>query len=644
MILTMAYLFVIALLMGLAALLGERLCAELGRPRRSAWLIALVASASLPVYAMFVDANTPAGSPILSLPMLDILPTIRGVGTDTVVAAAPGATPFGWPDWKAFDSAIVAVWAGSSTAMLTLCLIAGWRLHRVLSRSQPVTIEDQEVLVSDRLGPAVLGFLRPRIVLPRWLAEQGTALRSLVLNHEREHIAARDHIALLGALALIALMPWNVALWWQLRRLRTAMEIDCDSRVLRDGANARAYSEALLTVGRQSVRTPFGSVALTEPVSELERRIRIMMDKARSFSLAGFSARSVLALSVLGLALAVNAPNAQQPAEGNGAAISQKNFPTIRTAIYDRLSEAQACIEAEDTSCAIRVLDEVADIRDLNAYESAQLYNFYAFAHFNRDDTEEAARAYENILALPRSDIPDGMIQSTMRSLSMLYIQTGRFDDGLDLFDRWMALPIVTPKPSDYYLKATILYQLERYQDALAPLEHAIAEAEEPTESYYQLLYALQYVTDDHDAMLSTLQTLNARWPKEEWTDALAGAERLQQGAVEELVASVTSDSTQQLQQDQEAPLSDEYLPVVTVAPMYPPRAAQRGLEGYVVLSYTVNATGRTENIEVVESSSTEFEEASIESVEKYRYRPRIVDGATIPVDGVTTRVVFELE
>jgi hypothetical protein len=40
----------------------------------------------------------------------------------------------------------------------------------------------------------------------------------------------------LGVALLVAvLVPWNLPVWRQLRRLRLAMEVDCDARVLRGG-------------------------------------------------------------------------------------------------------------------------------------------------------------------------------------------------------------------------------------------------------------------------------------------------------------------------------------------------------------------------------------------------------------------------
>jgi beta-lactamase regulating signal transducer with metallopeptidase domain len=212
MMLTMAYLLLIAALMGLAAHLGERLCVELGWPRRSAWLVALVASMVLPAFALLYGATPSTATPVLSLPpLLDQIPAI-GRGSAITATETAAATAFNWPDWRAFDSTLAALWILSSGALLLLYLLAAWRVRGITRRAQSFAIGNRTVLVSDRLGPAVLGFFKARIVLPRWLAEQDSGLRSQVLNHEGEHIAAHDQLALLAGLLLVAVMPWNIAL------------------------------------------------------------------------------------------------------------------------------------------------------------------------------------------------------------------------------------------------------------------------------------------------------------------------------------------------------------------------------------------------------------------------------------------------
>lgn len=636
MILTMVYAFLVATLLGLGALYAEKICGELGWPRRAAWCIALLASLSLPAYALLVTTEA-TDAAIISLPQMFELPLEFDPSEVGVAAAGNAREPWlAWPDWAVFDVAIASVWIASSAIIVLAYVFASFVLRRLARRSERMTIGDQPILVCDDVGPAVFGIVRPCIVLPRWLAEQESNLRSLVLHHEREHLAARDHLLLIASLAIVASMPWNLALWWQLKRLRAAIEMDCDARVLRHGIDPRDYSEALFTVGQRPAGIPLGAVALTEPVSELERRIRTMMEKTRRFSIALLGSRLTLLSAATALALAVNAPSAQQSSDST-AASATKAIPAIRTPVYDPLNAAAQCMDDEDFDCARLHLGQVSAMTDLNAYETSQLYNFEAFLAFNEDDVAGAMRAYESILGLPRDQLPDGLIQSAMRNVATLYVQEGRLEEGLQTYDDWLDEVPGDPSPDDLYLKSTILYQLERYEDALEPTKAAIAAADEPTEGHYQMLYVLQYQTDDIEGAIETLEFASSRWPDEHWDEALTG---LQQATAEDLSALATSESNGQSSWGGQ----EEYLPIVRAAPVYPPRAAQRSLEGYVVLSYTVNERGETEDIQVVESTSAEFEQASIESVEKYRYRPRLVDGRTVAVEGVTTRVVFELE
>jgi hypothetical protein len=118
--------------------------------------------------------------------------------------------------------------------------------------------------------------MKPVILMPRWALDAPGNTRAIVLAHEQEHVAARDPALLWLGLILVVIAPWNLALWWQLQRLRFAIEVDCDARVLGRGAGARVYGEVLLAIGARRTSTPVGAIALTEPASQLLRRVRIM--------------------------------------------------------------------------------------------------------------------------------------------------------------------------------------------------------------------------------------------------------------------------------------------------------------------------------------------------------------------------------
>ena len=86
-----------------------------------------------------------------------------------------------------------------------------------------------------------------------------------------------------------------------------------------------------------------------------------------------------------------------------------------------------------------------------------------------------------------------------------------------------------------------------------------------------------------------------------------------------------------------------EYLPIVKVAPVYPSRALSRGLEGYVIVEFTVTRTGTVRDVVVVESTSTLFERAATEAALKFKYKPRVIDGEAVEVPGVRNKITFEI-
>jgi protein TonB len=87
-----------------------------------------------------------------------------------------------------------------------------------------------------------------------------------------------------------------------------------------------------------------------------------------------------------------------------------------------------------------------------------------------------------------------------------------------------------------------------------------------------------------------------------------------------------------------------EYVPIVKVAPVYPALAASKGIEGYVVVEFTVTPTGTVRDVVVVESSSELFNEAAIEATHQFKYKPRVVSGRPVEVSGVRNKITFVLE
>jgi beta-lactamase regulating signal transducer with metallopeptidase domain len=274
----MLYCALCALGLSLAALLAERLLSGRG-PVRFVWTAAVLLSLIVPAAAFRFSA--PAVTPVPDAPVASQLPAADIL--DSVAIAPAGATVRSTSlpprrSWRAAlahaDAPLAVVWLTLSSALVAhfLCgMVALSWMRRWWRRD---TVQGIDVLVSQTTGPALVGALSPAIVVPEWTLSMDASQVELMLRHEEEHRRARDGQLLTVAHLALVVMPWNVALWWQLMRLRVAVELDCDARVLRN-ADARSYGDLLLEVARPRRRLMLmGATAFAERASQLERRIR----------------------------------------------------------------------------------------------------------------------------------------------------------------------------------------------------------------------------------------------------------------------------------------------------------------------------------------------------------------------------------
>jgi beta-lactamase regulating signal transducer with metallopeptidase domain len=325
----MLYACATALFLGLAAASLETVVRERGWPVRGLWAAAMLGSSLVPFLAVYSlpPPTAPTSIARQSLGSGESLNSSAQITWDSAPAIPSGIGAFDPDLW------LFGFWMAATT-LLSLGFILSHAVLRRRQRSWCIReVNGRGVWVSHDLGPAVVGFFRSRIVLPEWLLERDETERALVLSHEEEHIRAGDPRLLFGALLLLAALPWNVVLWWQYRRLRQAVELDCDLRVLGLGLDPRAYSRLLVVVSEYGRPHRFATAAISESPSFLERRIRHMLNpRTRHWGRRALGA-TLLAGGLVLAACQIDSPD-QTPIPGTGATFvigadgSQRSAPT----------------------------------------------------------------------------------------------------------------------------------------------------------------------------------------------------------------------------------------------------------------------------------------------------------------------------
>jgi len=209
------------------------------------------------------------------LPALQVAPSAPLSSTTIDLRAVAGDTAA--IDWQAY---FLVLWIAGALILLSIFVYQQWRYMKALGA---LSVGDDGTLraQADAGSPALVGLLRPRIIVPSDFASRYTPReRELVLAHERIHLVRGD--AQINAFAaLLRCLNWfNPLFHFAASRFRFDQEIACDAAVMSRFPEARrCYADAMLKaqlVGepRQELRLPAG--CLWPPGHPLKERIAML--------------------------------------------------------------------------------------------------------------------------------------------------------------------------------------------------------------------------------------------------------------------------------------------------------------------------------------------------------------------------------
>ena len=231
----------------------------------------------------------------LVLVMLHIVPYFRGQsGVGHPAHASPILLRSG------FAVAIAAAWVALSLFRSIQLIVSAYRLKQMVRRAIPL-VPDEPLRASlhgenGRRGaqlctsmeverPSVIGFMRPRILLPPALLERLSAIElQQVVLHEMEHLRRGDDWSNLLQKFGLALFPLNPVLYWTEGRLCAERELACDDRVLQSSCTRKAYAMCLTRLAEDSVLRRKLTLALGawERRSELVSRVQRLLRPGKS--------------------------------------------------------------------------------------------------------------------------------------------------------------------------------------------------------------------------------------------------------------------------------------------------------------------------------------------------------------------------
>lgn len=199
--------------------------------------------------------------------------------------------------------AIAGIWVAASAIRGVDLAVHSLRLRRLWKAAVPVAVSESvaaglkgvrkgrvTICTTEMLDrPSVIGFLVPRILIPKWLIDRLSSgeLEQIVL-HEAEHLLRRDDWTNLAQKLALVAFPLNPALAWMESRLCREREMACDEGVVRITNAPRAYAACLANLAERGLerRAEALSLGAWHKRSELVHRVHGILLRKRGMSRA----------------------------------------------------------------------------------------------------------------------------------------------------------------------------------------------------------------------------------------------------------------------------------------------------------------------------------------------------------------------
>jgi beta-lactamase regulating signal transducer with metallopeptidase domain len=219
---------------------------------------------------------------LVGLSVFSLIPQFSAGATGAMAARISENVARPWLNVDArWSVAIAVLWLAASLFRAVDLAVHSLRLRKLWKDATPVLLDERvealltaasadcgrgpvEVCTTKTLQrPSVIGFFKPRILIPDWLFGRLTQgeLEQIVL-HEAEHLRRRDDWTNLAQKLCLVLFPLNPALIWIERRLCREREMACDDGVIRVTRAPRAYAACLASLAERGLERQVEALSL----------------------------------------------------------------------------------------------------------------------------------------------------------------------------------------------------------------------------------------------------------------------------------------------------------------------------------------------------------------------------------------------
>ncbi len=327
---------------------------------------------------------------------------------------------------------------------------------------------------------------------------------------------------------------------------------------------------------------------------------------------------------------------------------------TLSQEVMEAIDNIQTLLSPEEEGAepdlpgAKAALDSLraARFETMNDFERSTLLNFYTNYHLMLQDYEQAILSFEEILTI--ENLREDIRLRTLRSLGQLYAAQTRWQESIDNYTDWREQ---SEQEDDVVYRGLSYghYQLEEFSPAVDYWQDYMtlqeAEGTDLDRDDYAYLNGLYFTLERFDEALELTKEMILLFNSPtDWDNLRAiyrnldAQEEAAQAEQELLGALADQQREPQIRQASLSATDGDYLPLVSLIPQYPTRAAQQGIEGWCLLSFTVDLDGQVveDSITVLDAEPPNiFNRASIRAAAQFKFQPRVENGASVAVPGV---------
>ncbi len=166
-------------------------------------------------------------------------------------------------------------------------------------------------------------------------------------------------------------------------------------------------------------------------------------------------------------------------------------------------------VDNKEYQPALRLLNNLYNPDKLTEYEQANVLNYIGFVYYNIDDTNNAIRTYERMLAIP--SLEPQMAKQTTYTVAQLLTMQENYPKALSTLNKWFTLE-ANPAPEPYILQAQLFYNLNQYKNMIPAIETAMRIArerdKEVKEDWWNLLNFAYFQQEDYRKVRDIQKTL----------------------------------------------------------------------------------------------------------------------------------------